>query len=58
MQSEGLTRERMGVDVTGGRGTRAYVESMYEARKKAGLPEAEPMNKKSARYVPREKKFL
>ena len=58
MQTEGLTRERMGVDVTGGRGTREYVRSMYETRKKAGLPPPEPENKKAARYVPREKKFL
>ena len=51
--TENLSRERAGVDVTGGMGTSEYVKKMYEDRRAAGLPDPEPENKKSAKFAPR-----
>jgi hypothetical protein len=48
----GLARERMGTDVTAGRGTTEYVRGMYEKRRADGLPDPIPENSKAARYAP------
>lgn len=47
-----VKRERAGVDVSMGRGTREYVRDMYERRRAAGLPDPEPKNKKAAAFAP------
>ena len=57
-----LRVERNGGDVTGGRGTREYVRSMYERRRANGLPDPVPSNKKAAAFAPamgvaRDKKY-
>lgn len=48
----GLRWEREGKDVTGGRGTKAYVKSMYDKARAAGRPDPEPMNSEAAKYAP------
>jgi len=53
--TEGLKREREGRDVTGGQGTRKYVEDMYAQKRRQGLPDPIPENKASARFAPRRK---
>lgn len=48
-----LKREREGRDVSGGAGTRSYVEDMYAKRRAAGLEDPVPETKEAARYAPR-----
>lgn len=48
-----LKRERNGDDVTGGMGTRAFVEDMYAKRRSLGVEDPEPANSKAARYAPK-----
>lgn len=50
-----LKREREGTDATGGMGTAAFVQDMYEKRRSLGVEDPEPKNKKAARYAPRRK---
>lgn len=50
-----LRRERLGTDVTGGAGTAAFVQDMYEKRRSLGVDDPEPQNKEAARYAPRRK---
>lgn len=62
MQTAGLQMEREGKDATGGMGTRNYVKQMYNQRRKDGLPDPYPKNKKAAQYAPakgvvRDKKY-
>lgn len=49
----GLKREREERDVSGGRGTREYVRDMFEQRRRAGLPDPVPENRKAAQFAPR-----
>lgn len=53
----GLKREREGRDVSGGMGTRKYVEDMFASRRAAGLPDPEPENRHAARYAPKKGVF-
>ena len=47
-----LRVERNGGDVTGGRGTREYVRSMYERRRANGLPDPVATTKEAAAFAP------
>jgi hypothetical protein len=50
-----LKREREGTDATGGMGTQAFVNDMYEKRRSLGVEDPVPENSKAARYAPRRK---
>lgn len=50
-----LKREREGTDVTGGMGTAAFVQDMYDKRRSLGVEDPVPENSKAARYAPRRK---
>lgn len=52
MSAADFALEREGKDVTGGRGTSAYVKSMYAKARAAGRPDPEPMNSEAAKYAP------
>lgn len=47
-----LRMEREGRDVTGGEGTKAYVENMYREARAKGERDPIPANSKAAAYAP------
>lgn len=47
-----LAMEREGRDITGGEGTKAYVDKMYADARAAGKPDPIPENSKAAAYAP------
>jgi len=59
---EALKRENKGEGVFGDMGERQYVDSMYKARREAGLADPVPENAKAAKFAPamgvhRDKKY-
>ena len=48
----GITKERKGEGLMGDEGTRAYVEKMYEDRRRDGRPDPVPKTKEAAAFAP------
>jgi hypothetical protein len=52
LSAAGVKMERIGKDVTGGRGTRRYVQDMYARARAAGKPDPVPDNAEAAAFAP------